>query len=541
MRADDLDLRELLSFSPQGGVIRLMDQRTVLFDAVALGLLRKELIDSLGAFAARGILTRFGYAHGWRTGEALKAQHPDLWREGKAGPHLPPLWGQFILAKNVRTDGLGEAPLVETVWNQSYEAEQHLLHVGRATEGVCWTTTGFASGYVSFKEGREVYFIEDRCVGCGASACHVTARFREAWGPALERHLPYYRMASIEQALSEITAKLKRTERRLRARQQELGMLGPGDQDPSGLIARSEPMRRALERARLVARTESSIIVTGESGVGKERVARLVHAESARAGKPFVALNCGAIPETLLERELFGHAKGAFTGADAEALGLFEAASGGTLFLDEIGETPPAMQVKLLRALQEKEIRRIGESRSRPVDVRVVAATNRDLAAEVEAGRFRRDLYYRLRVIELKIPPLRERADDIVPLARFFLASQAKALGRPVTGFSSQAARLLKGHRWPGNVRELQNAIEYAVALCAGAQVKPDDLPEELRGAPAAGAGRGKRAVRPLEAVEREHVLAALEATAGNKVEAAALLEIGLATLYRKLKAYGVG
>jgi DNA-binding NtrC family response regulator len=203
------------------------------------------------------------------------------------------------------------------------------------------------------------------------------------------------------------------------------------------------------------------------------------------------------------------------------------------------------MQVKLLRALQEREIRRIGESRPRPVDVRVVAATNRDLAAEVEAGRFRRDLYYRLRVIELRVPPLRERADDVVPLARFFLAAHARALGRPVTGFSSQAARLLKAHRWPGNVRELQNAMEYAVALCAGAQVRPEDLPEELHAEGAARAGRGGRggraAIRPLEAVEREHVLQALQATEGDKVEAAELLGIGLATLYRKLKAYGAG
>jgi len=538
MRSDDLDLRELLDFQPRGGVIRLMGQRAVLFDTVALGLLRKELVDTVGLFAARGILTRFGFAHGWRTGEALKREHPDLWAEGKAGPHLPPLWGQFILGKNVRTDGLGEAPLVETTWHHSYEAEQHLLMVGRADDAVCWTTCGFASGYVSYKEGREVYFVEDRCAGKGDPGCHVTARFRERWGEDdLERILPYYRAESIDLALQEVTAKLKRAERKLKARRDELGMLGRDDVvDASGTVTRSEPMRRLLERARVVAKTDSSVVVSGESGVGKERVARLLHGDSARSAKPFVAVNCGAIPDSLLERELFGHAKGAYTGADAEGIGLFEAANGGTLFLDEIGEVPPPMQVKLLRTLQEREIRRVGETRTRPVDVRIVAATNRDLAAEVAAGRFRRDLFYRLRVIELRIPPLRERTEDVLPLARFFLAGLARSMKRPVTGISAQAAELLKRHPWPGNVRELQNAIEYAVALCGGAQVRPEDLPEELRQAAPPASARG---VRPLDAVEREAILGAMRATKGNKAECAEALGIGLATLYRKLKVYG--
>ncbi|MGC3997037.1 MAG: sigma-54-dependent Fis family transcriptional regulator [Anaeromyxobacter sp.] len=538
MRAADLDLRELLTFGPKGGVIRFMGQRAVVFDAVALGLLRKELVDTVGAFAAQGILTRFGFAHGWRVAEALKHEHPDLWNEGKTGPHLPPLKGQFVLGRNTRTDGLGEAPLIETIWNQSYEAEQHLLHVGLADEPVCWTTVGFASGYASFKEGREVYFIEDRCSGKGDAACHVAARFKEAWGTELQRVLPFYRMESLDHALKDVTAKLKKAERQLRARRQELSMLDRADEDASGMIARSGAMRRTIEQARRIARTDSSIIVSGESGVGKERVARLIHTESARAGKPFVALNCGAIPETLLERELFGHAKGAFTGADAEAVGLFEAASGGTLFLDEMGEIPGPMQVKLLRALQEREIRRIGESRSRKVDVRIVAATHRDLAAEVKAGRFRQDLYYRLHVIELRVPALRERPEDVVPLAWHFLAELSHRRGAEAPGLTSDAAEHLVRYPWPGNVRELQNAIEYAVALCREPAITGEDLPEELRNAPPSPAGAGP--IRPLDEVEREHILAAIKATGGNKAQAAAALRIGLATLYRKLKTYGL-
>jgi transcriptional regulator with PAS, ATPase and Fis domain len=285
-----------------------------------------------------------------------------------------------------------------------------------------------------------------------------------------------------------------------------------------------------------VAKVESTTLISGESGVGKEKIAHLIHAASPRAAGPFVGVNCGAVTETLLESELFGHARGAFTGADRDRPGLFEAAQGGTLFLDEVGEVSPGMQVKLLRALQEKEVRRVGETRARPVDVRVVAATNRSLEGEVAAGRFRKDLYYRLRVIELRVPPLRDRPDDVLPLARVFLAETAKRMDRKVTGFSARAADQLLRHDWPGNVREVQNAVEYAVALCAGSRVEVDDLPEELRTARPRAAASG--ATRPLAEVEREQILAAVERAGGNRTRAAQELGIGLATLKRKLKEY---
>jgi transcriptional regulator with PAS, ATPase and Fis domain len=249
-----------------------------------------------------------------------------------------------------------------------------------------------------------------------------------------------------------------------------------------------------------------------------------------------VAVHCGAVTETLLESELFGHARGSFTGADRDRPGLFEAASGGTLFLDEIGEVSPGMQVKLLRALQEREVRRVGENRSRPVDVRVLAATNRNLPDEVAAGRFRQDLYYRLRVIELRVPPLRERPADVLPLGHLFLTGTAKRMGRDVTGFTPKAADHLVRYEWPGNVRELQNAIEHAVALCGSRRIDVQDLPEELRLAPPRAVLPGR--IRPLEEVEREYIVAAVEALGGNRTRAAAELRIGTATLFRKLKEY---
>jgi transcriptional regulator with PAS, ATPase and Fis domain len=428
------------------------------------------------------------------------------------------------------------APFVEGLWHESYEATQHLLHLGPAEEPVCWTLAGFASGYLSFANGREVYCVEDRCRAKGDPVCHLVGHFKEEWGAAIEPHLRFYDKACVDSALEGVTAALRAAERRLRTRREEVARLAPGAEDRKGLVVRSEAMGRVLDLAERVAKVESTVLVTGESGVGKERIARLVHEESPRAARPFVAVNCGAVTETLLESELFGHARGAFTGADRERAGLFEAAGGGTLFLDEIGEVSAGMQVKLLRVLQEREIRRVGETRARPVDVRVVAATNRNLADEVAAGRFRKDLYYRLRVIELRIPPLRERPDDVLPIARVFLAETARRMGRKLTGFTPRAADQLVRYGWPGNVREVENAVERAVALAAGPRVDVEDLPEELRAAMPRARPVGK--ARPLEDVEREYILAVVEAAGGNRTRAAAELGIGLATLKRKLRAY---
>ena len=537
MRADDLDLRELLHFEPKGGVIRFGGQRALLFDAVALGILRRELIETLGMAAARGVLTRFGYAHGWRTAESLRTAFPwdDEAEWQQAGGQLHALHG-LVLVEPSAQEGKDPEHLAEATWHESYEAEQHLLHLGRAEEAVCWTLAGFASGYLSCVQGREIYCVEDRCRAKGDAVCHLTGRARGDWGEAITPHLPFYQKACLDAALAHVTGELKQVERRLRLRRHELGRGAEGAVGPAGLVTQSAAMEKVLELARRVAKVDSTILITGESGVGKERIARLIHDESARTAGPFVAINCGAVPEGLLESELFGHAKGAFTGASQDRSGLFEAANGGTLLLDEIGEVPPPMQVKLLRTLQEREVRRVGENKNRPINVRVLAATNRDLVAEVNAARFRQDLYYRLRVVEIHVPALRERRDDILSLARVFLADAGERTGRKVTGFAPQAANQLVRYGWPGNVRELQNAVERAVVLAKGSRIVVEDLPDEvglaLPGAYAAGQ------VRPLEEVERDYILAVVRANNGNKARAAEQLKIGTATLYRKLKQY---
>jgi len=292
MRATDLDLRELLSFEPAGGVIRFGGERVLLFDAVALGILRRELIDSLGLTAARGILTRFGYAHGRRIAENLRTGFPwaneNEWRI--AGGRLHMLQGLVVMEQPDPSSSEMPTPFVESIWHESYEAEQHLLHLGPAEEPVCWTLAGFASGYVSFANGREVYCIEDRCRGKGDPACHLVGRFKEDWGPAIEPHLAFYGKACLDSALDGVTAALRTAERRLRARQKELAHLEPGTEDRRGLVVRSEALRRVLDLADRVAKVESTVLITGESGVGKERIARLIHDDSPRAARPSVAV-----------------------------------------------------------------------------------------------------------------------------------------------------------------------------------------------------------------------------------------------------------
>jgi len=327
------------------------------------------------------------------------------------------------------------------------------------------------------------------------------------------------------------------TEPEASGEQRAVARVAAGPSAPRGLVINSSAMREVVDVTRRLAKVDSTVLITGESGCGKEVIARLIHDESARVNGPFIAVNCGAITEALLESELFGHARGAFTGASHHRPGLFEAARGGTLLLDEIGEIPEAMQVKLLRVLQERTVRRVGENTSRPIDVRVLAATNSDLTQRVAAGEFRLDLYYRVKVVELRVPALRDRGNDILELAQLLLDEASQRMGRPMLGLTPEAADRVLRHAWPGNVRELGNAMECAVALAQGNRVTLSDLPEELRLSRSAPA-KIQGAVRLLQDVVREYILAALALNGGNQAHTAEQLGIGSATLYRKLKLY---
>lgn len=306
-----------------------------------------------------------------------------------------------------------------------------------------------------------------------------------------------------------------------------------------GIVFSGPPMRKVLDLVQKVASTEATVLILGESGTGKELIARALHEKSARRNGQFVAINCGALPEGLLESELFGHVRGAFTGADRNKRGLFEEASGGTLFLDEISETTPGLQVKLLRALQEGEIRRVGDNHPFKVSGRLLAATNKDLAKLVAEGKFREDLYYRLKVFPIELPSLRERPEDIMPLAEHFLRKAKKKLGGKAVKFSPDAAEALRAYRWPGNVRELEHVIERVLIMASNPAAGIGDLPPEIQPAGAASAVKGGRQ-ETLEDSEKRQILQALEACGGNQVEAAKKLGVARNTLWRKLKAYGI-
>jgi DNA-binding NtrC family response regulator len=314
------------------------------------------------------------------------------------------------------------------------------------------------------------------------------------------------------------------------------------------LIGHSPAMQEVYKLIERAASLDITVLLTGESGTGKELAARAIHYESSRKGNRFVAVNCGALPGELVESELFGHARGAFTGAAAAKPGLFEEAQGGSIFLDEIGDVPLAVQVKLNRALQEKEVRRVGENAPMPIDARVIAATHRDLKADAQTGRFREDLFYRLNVFPIRLPPLRERQEDIPFLAAHFLEKYGRAHQRPIAGFEPEALRALAAYGWPGNVRELENAIERAVAVAAGPQVTPADLPPELHQRHGGPLPAGLMVRLPYrEAVDlardrasREYLIALLKEFRGNVTRAAERAGMERESLHRLLKRYGI-
>ncbi len=315
----------------------------------------------------------------------------------------------------------------------------------------------------------------------------------------------------------------------------------------SDIVGKSEALRRIMDLVERIAATRTTVLITGESGTGKERVARAVHMASERAKGPFLVVNCGALPEALMESELFGHEKGAFTGAQARHRGLFREAEGGTVLLDEVGELPLTLQVKLLRVLQERAVRPVGATQEVPVDVRVLAATNRDIEADVAANRFRSDLYYRLNVIRIELPPLRERREDVPLLAERFVRKFSHEMGKDIAGFTPDALRALQSYPFPGNVRELENVIERAVALAGGRVIGLGDLPTELSGVAGAPTPallslpqEGTRLDDVLSEVERRLILAALERTGGVRKRAADLLGITFRSLRYRLKKQGL-
>lgn len=453
----DTDLRRLLRFSTDDGLIWLGEQRMLLLHLASLQAIRRELIASVGIEHTRRLLMRAGYAAGMRDGPLARKVRPNasVFEAFAVGPQLHMLEGA-VRVTPLSFDADEEAGTFTTRirWDDSWEAQAQLRENGGATdEAACWMLLGYASGYTSAFFQRPTLYREVQCVACGASHCEIEGRFLEQWpdGEAMAQDYNEDPMLlRLEQLHSQVQA--------LRNEWQPEDGQGP-------LIGQSKRFKETIDLLQKAAPTQVSVLLTGETGVGKERFARALHAMSPRANKPFVAINCAALPSELIESELFGTEKGAYTGANTTRIGRFERAHGGTLMLDELGELPLSAQAKLLRVLQTGEVERLGGNESIPIDVRIVAATNANLEQAVEQGRFRPDLLYRLNVYPIRIPALRERPEDIEPLAAHILQRFIGRHGKQVAGLSDRAIAALRSHHWPGNVRELENLIERGLIL----------------------------------------------------------------------------
>lgn len=449
------DLMARLHFAPSEGRIWLDDQRMQLIHTSAMGVLRRELIESLGIELARGLLTRMGYNSGARDAELARKLRPALDSSCfAAGPQLHALEG-IVQVEPVKMEMDIERGRYygEFIWRNSSEDEEHVRIYGIGAEPVCWMQIGYASGYTSEFMGRPVLFREVECRATGNPFCRIVGKPVEEWDDA-EEDVRYLQAENFTRGLS-ATARGSRS-----PNPDTAAMFSEGE-----IVGVSTGFNAVCHMLRCVADTDATVLFLGESGVGKEVFARTLHRIGARAARPFVAVNCAAIPENLVEAELFGVERGAYTGATASREGRFERANQGTLFLDEIGIMNLTAQGKLLRALQEGEIERVGDTQVRKVDVRVIAATNLDLKAEVRAGRFREDLYFRLNVFPVKVPPLRERREDIPVLMNHFLQKFCLRHNRKVTGFTARAIDALLSYDLPGNIRELENMIERSVIL----------------------------------------------------------------------------
>ena len=545
-----LDLREVLDFGPDQGIIRLHEQRVVILSAAAMGLLRKELIDTLGSDPARRLMLRFGYADGYHDAVGLRdrSQWADPLEGLRAGIALHQLEG-IVRAEILTLDHDPDSGRFEerVAYLDSYVAEQHVYHYGTSATPQCWSLEGYASGYASACLGREIYFREEECVGQGAERCTLVGRDAASWRSEVDAFRFDYQGADLKleiervrEAVHKELQDLERRERHVAKRERELDLLRERVARFAAskqFIAGSAAMEAVLDLAARVAPIDTTVLVYGESGTGKEFIVRLIHDQSSRAAEPLVSINCAALTETLLESELFGHVRGSFTGAVRDKAGLFEVAGKGTLFLDEIGEVAPTVQAKLLRALQEREIRRVGGERNIKIAARVVAATNRDLRAAVDAGTFREDLYFRLGAFVITVPPLRQRREDIPALAHAFVRRAAVRVKKNVKTVSADAMTALMRYDWPGNVRELEHAIERAVIVTNATSVRLRDLPPEVTQKRRRGKTDGTLDLKTQEQVMIER---ALERFRGNRREAAEALNISTVTLWRKMKLYGL-
>ncbi|WFF40148.1 sigma-54-dependent Fis family transcriptional regulator [Salinicola endophyticus] len=510
------DLTESLRFTPNDGRIWFDTRRMLLFGAHSFGALRRELIETLGPAGARDLLMRVGFSAGASDAAFVRKHWADSDDAGvlSAGERLHAVMG-MVKVETIRRDhdipnGTFNA---EFLWHDSVEAAEHLKAHGLSAEPVCWMQLGYASGYASAFYGKRVIYRELECAGCGAAHCRIVG---ETTSERMEANDDLDWLRLDRQRLSTAATSSRATRRppgapssapRGAATRANAPESNVPESNAQQIVGVSAAVSIALQKIERVAPTPATVLLNGESGVGKDLFANALHRSSLLAEGPFVALNCAAIPDTLIEAELFGVEKGAFTGAERSRPGRFERADGGTLFLDEIPSLSLEAQGKLLRTLQDGEIERVGGSQPIRVDVRIVAAANRDLFLEVQAGRFREDLYYRLNVFPIRLPPLRERRDDIPLLVEHFSRHYAERYRKSITGLTRKASDALLAYDYPGNVRELQNLVERGVINALdGGPIDAFHLFEDAGFSSSPGVKLRINAAGDLETAEREAV-----------------------------------
>ncbi|MCA0243621.1 MAG: sigma 54-interacting transcriptional regulator [Proteobacteria bacterium] len=459
------DVLKHLHFNPAEGLIWLEDRRMVLLHAESIGALRQELILNLGIEATRGLLTRFGYSAGCRDAElAMKIQPPGTSIDALmiSGGYFHALQGivspPVIVSQVVDVEkGICE---IEFYWRNSYEDQVHVAAFGIGGSPACWMEVGYASGFLSTCLGRRILVREVECRDMGNDMCRCIARPADDW-PDAQLDLAYFEPRPFRIIAPDVDA--PSAPQPLPARKESAPRAAGGGEH--GVIGASVAFNSVMHKIQRVAPTTATVLLLGESGVGKSAFAREIRRSSTRADKPFIEVNCAAIPEALMEAELFGVERGAYTGAGEARPGRFRVADGGTLFLDEIGSLPMTAQGKLLRVIQTGEFEALGSVSTHKVDVRIIAATNENLWKAVGERRFREDLFYRLNVFPIQIPPLRERRDDIPLLLEHLLRKYGTRHGRRIRGVTRQALQILLAYQWPGNVREFENVIERGVIL----------------------------------------------------------------------------
>ena len=454
-------LREQLRFSPETGHIRLFDQRMLLMHGFSMSELRRELIERVGQHTARGMFTRLGYQQGLEDHQGIRRMldgSPET--AVRIGPRLRQMQGYVqhtplaLDVSEARAEFFGDF-----TWADAWEAEAHLRHFGRSGCPVCWMGVGYASAVATAALGKPVLAREVECVAMGHPQCRAVMKTLDGWGQEADDDLQFLQIEDF------VDPPRQRPPPKRTAPRGAVNLPKPVSPLQGELVGASSGFNSVVYLLKRVSQADATVLFLGESGVGKERFSRTLHQISRRAKGAFISVNCAAIPHDLVEAELFGVERGAYTGATTSRPGRFERADGGTLFLDEVGSLSLQAQGKLLRALQEREIERVGGTTLIKVDVRVVAATNDDLRKAVEEGRFRADLFYRLNVFPVRIPPLRERREDIPLLLNVFLQRYGQRVGKTVPGVTPQALDALWHYAWPGNVRELENMVERAVIL----------------------------------------------------------------------------